>query len=67
MTALVSPSKSTGSTTMLVGGALAETGGDMRVVRRHIGQQNALLFDRALAHQSFAELNSFQVLRLLLA
>ena len=34
---------------------LAQAGMDLRVVGRHIGEQNALLLDRALADQPFAQ------------
>jgi hypothetical protein len=51
MTALVWPSKSTGSTTMLTAAGLAEAGADGDEIRRHIGEQDALLLDRALADE----------------
>ena len=55
MTALIWPSNSTGSTTMLTWPRVAQAGRDADVVRRHVGQQDALLLDRALADQALAE------------
>ena len=38
---------------------LAEAGADLDVVARHVGEQDALLLERALADQPLAELNRF--------
>ena len=55
MTALVSPSNSTGSTTMLFGGAAPRLEWMRVYSARHVVEQNALLLERALADQPFAE------------
>ena len=56
MTALVSPSNSTGSTTMFLRPARCPRLEWTRdVVARHLGQQDALLLQRALADQPFAD------------
>ena len=59
-TALTCPSKSTGRTMTFAGGALAQAGGDLDVVGRHVGQQDLLLLERALADQPFAELEAIR-------
>ena len=43
---------------MFIGARFAETGTDLHVICRHIGQQNAFLFQRSLANQSFAQLEA---------
>ena len=58
MTAFVSPSNSTGSTTMFFGPRAAEAGMDAGVCARHLGQQDALLLERALADQAAADLDA---------
>ena len=45
----------TGSTMMFCGGGIAEAGGDADVIRRHVGQQDLLLLQGALADQPFAQ------------
>ena len=60
MTALVCPSNSTGSTMMLTVPGLAETGDDGDEIRRHVGEQNALLFHRALPDETLAELDRLE-------
>ena len=55
MTALVCPSNSTGSTTMLDGGASPRLELMRDVVRRHVGEQDALLLHGALADEALAE------------
>ena len=59
MTALVCPSKSTGSTTMLTRAASPRLEEIRDEIRRHVGEQDALLFDRALARQALAECDGF--------
>ena len=54
-TAFTWPSKTTGSTMMFCGAALAQAGGDADVVRRHIGEQDLLLLQGALADQALAQ------------
>ena len=56
MTALTSPSKSTGSTTMFARRGLAQAGADLDVVVRDVGEQDALLLERALPDEALAEL-----------
>ncbi len=60
MTALVSPSNSTGSTTMFFGRARAEAGVDARVAARDLGQEDALLLERALADQALADVDALR-------
>ena len=55
MTALTCPSKSTGRTTMFSGRRLAQAGADPDVVARHVGDQDPLLLEGALADQPLAD------------
>ena len=56
ITALTWPSNITGSTMMFCGGASPRPDDDADVVRRHVGEQDLLLLERALADQAFAQL-----------
>ena len=55
MTALTSPSNSTGSTMTLRGSASNERRADRDGVGGHVGEQHAPLLDGALADQALAE------------
>ena len=59
ITAIVSPSNSTGSTRMLFGGAAPRLDMDLGVIGRHVVQQDALLLRRRLTDQAHAELDAF--------
>ena len=56
-----SPSKTTGSTSTSIAAFSPRPGGDAEGVARHVGQQDLLLVDRALADQPLAELDLLAV------